>query len=58
MVENVVSEAIFLSELSNINLDDMWFEQNGAIYYVANEMVYLLNNKFNVRVILRNGDIK
>ena len=44
-------------ELEGMDVDDMWFQQDGATCHTANETMALLRNKFNGRVISRNGDV-
>jgi len=44
-------------ELEDMDVDDMWFQQDGATCHTANETMALLRNKFNGRVISRNGDV-
>lgn len=44
-------------ELSNIGLKNMWFQQDGATPHFANQTIALLKEKFNGRVISRNGDV-
>lgn len=44
-------------ELDDMNVDDMWFQQDGATCHTANETMALLRTKFNGRVISRHGDI-
>ncbi|XP_075149032.1 uncharacterized protein LOC142222665 isoform X2 [Haematobia irritans] len=45
-------------ELEDMDVDDMWFQQDGATCHTANATMVLLRNKFNGRVISRNGDVK
>ena len=44
-------------ELEDMDVGDMWFQQDGATCHTANETMALLRNKFNGRVISRNGDV-
>jgi len=44
-------------ELDNIDLDDIWFQQDGATPHFANETITLLRTKFPGRIIARNGDV-
>ncbi|XP_073828918.1 uncharacterized protein [Musca autumnalis] len=44
-------------ELEDMDVDDMWFQQDGATCHTANETMALLHNKFNGRVISRYGDV-
>ncbi|XP_075163253.1 uncharacterized protein LOC142235887 [Haematobia irritans] len=40
-----------------MDVDDMWFQQDGATCHTANETMALLRNKLNGRVISRNDDV-
>ncbi|CAK9827801.1 hypothetical protein ANTRET_LOCUS5451 [Anthophora retusa] len=40
-----------------MNVDDTWFQQNGATCHTSKETVALLKEMFNGRVISRGGDI-
>jgi len=44
-------------KLNNIDLDDIWFQQDGATLHFANDTINLLREKFSGRVISRNGDV-
>ncbi|XP_075150474.1 uncharacterized protein LOC142224574 [Haematobia irritans] len=44
-------------ELDDMDVDDMWFQQDGATCHTSNETMALLRNKFNGLVISRNGDV-
>ena len=44
-------------ELEDLDVDDMWFQQDGATCHIANGTMVFLRNKFNGRVISRNGDV-
>lgn len=44
-------------ELEDMNVDDMWFQQDGATCHTANETMALLREKFNGRVISQRGDV-
>lgn len=44
-------------EIEDMDLDDMWFQQDGATCHTANETITLLRDKFNDRVISRCGDV-
>lgn len=45
------------SELDNMDVDRMWFQEAGRCYTcnTANEIMALLRDKFNGRVISRRG---
>lgn len=47
----------FQAELNNINLECMWFQQDGPTRHYTNETVKLLKEQFNIRVISRNGGV-
>lgn len=42
--------------LDGMNLDDMWFQQDGATCHTTRETTELLRQKFHGRLISRNGD--
>lgn len=44
-------------ELEDINLDEVWFQQDGATCHTAALTINLLRTKFNNRVISRFGDV-
>ena len=44
-------------EIEDMNLDNMWFQQDGATCLTANETMALLREKFNDRVISRRGEV-
>src|SRR6476661_2142954 len=44
-------------ELEDMDVDDMWFQQDGATCHTANETMALLRDKFNGRVISRGNDV-
>ena len=44
-------------ELDHMNVEDMWFQQDGATCHTANETKALLREKFNGRVISHGGDV-
>lgn len=43
-------------EITDMNLNDMWFQQDGATCHTANETMNLLASKFRGRILSRNGD--
>lgn len=43
-------------QLNNMNLADIWFQQDGATCHAANETTDLLQEKFPDHLISRNGD--
>ena len=44
-------------ELKNIDLEDMWFQQDGATSHFAKKTIELLKEKFNDRIISRNSGV-
>ena len=44
------------SELDGIDLDNVYFQQDGATCHTSNETIALLREKFPDRVISRRGD--
>ena len=47
----------FWPQLDDMDLEDMWFQQNGATSHTANVIINLLKTKFGERVISRNGTV-
>ncbi|GFY54861.1 putative DD41D transposase [Trichonephila inaurata madagascariensis] len=47
----------FCLELEYMDLDSMWFQQDGATSHTAHVKIDLLKNKFDKRVISRNGPV-
>ena len=45
----------FWTQFDTMNVDDMWFQQDGATCHTAYDTIELLQTKFGGRVILRNG---
>ena len=43
-------------EIEDIDLDDMWLQENGATYHTTNATMTLLPEKFNGSVITCRGD--
>jgi len=41
-----------------MDLDDMWFQQDGATCHTAHATIDLLKSKFGERVISRNGPVE
>ncbi|XP_018359883.1 PREDICTED: uncharacterized protein LOC108759083 [Trachymyrmex cornetzi] len=46
----------FLPKLDDIDVDDMWFQQDGATCHTARETIQLLHETFPGRVLSRFGD--
>ncbi|GFS56135.1 putative DD41D transposase [Trichonephila inaurata madagascariensis] len=47
----------FCPELKYMDLNSMWFQQDGATSHTAHVTIDLLKNKFDARVISRNGPV-
>ena len=47
----------FWPQLDDMDLEDMWFQQDGATSHTANVTINLLETKFGERVISRNGPV-
>lgn len=47
----------FWPEIEDMNLDNMWFKQDGATSHTARPILALLQEKFPGRVISRFGDV-
>ena len=43
-------------DLEDMDVDDVYFQQDGATCHTSDETIGLLRQKFPVRVISRNGD--
>lgn len=43
---------VFVSKLQNMNVGNMRFQQDGAIYYIIRETIQLLHESFPDHVIL------
>jgi len=43
--------------LDDIDLDDMWFQQDGATCHTAGQTIELLKSNFGERVISRNDPV-
>ena len=52
---NKITEFLW-PKLDDIEMEVMWFQQDGATCYTARETTELLREKFPGRVISRNGD--
>ena len=46
------------TELDELGIKDMWFQQDGATSHTARVTIDLLKGKFGERVISRNGPVK
>lgn len=44
-------------KLSDLELDDIWFQQDGAPCHTANETLNLIRDKFDDRIISRRADV-
>ena len=48
----------FLFEnMEDIDLDEIWFQQDGATCHTANATIELLKTKFGEKIISRNGPV-
>lgn len=47
----------FWPELEDMDLDDMWFQQDGATSHTAHATIDLLKSKYGERVISRHGPV-
>ena len=47
---------ILWPELEDMDVDDVYFQQDGTTWYTSGEIIGLLRKKFPGRVISRNGD--
>ena len=52
---NMITELLW-PQLDGTDMEDMWFQQDGANCLTARETTELLREKFPGRVISRNGD--
>ena len=48
---------IFVLELDDVDVDDLWYQQDGAICYTANEIINLLKETFGQRIMSRRGPV-
>ncbi|XP_073831484.1 uncharacterized protein [Musca autumnalis] len=47
----------FVSELDGMNVDELWFQQDGATCHTAHVTIDLLKETFDERIISRNGPV-
>ena len=47
----------FVPELGDVDVDDLWFQQDGATCHTANETINLLKKTFGERIISRRGPV-
>jgi hypothetical protein len=52
---NMITEFLW-PQLDGMDMEDMWFQQDGASCHIARETTELLRENFRGRVISRNGD--
>ena len=45
----------FVSELEDVDVNDLWLQQDGPIYHTANETINLLKETFGERFISHPG---
>ena len=55
MVLDMITQ-FFLPKLDDINVANIWFQQDGATYHTANEAIQLLYETFPDRVLSRFGN--
>lgn len=53
---NMITEFLW-PQLEGLDLDDMWFQQDGATCHTAHETIDLLEEQFPDRIISRNSDV-
>jgi hypothetical protein len=54
-IRNMITEFLW-PQLDRMDMEDMWFQHDGAICHTARETTALLREKFPGRVTSRNGD--
>jgi hypothetical protein len=54
-IRNRITEFLW-HQLDGMDMEDMWFQDDGATCHTARETTELLREKFSGRVISRNGD--
>lgn len=47
----------FFPKMNDMDVDDMWFQQDGATCHTSNATIAILNGKFEGMVISRRGDV-
>lgn len=47
----------FVPELKDVDVDDLWFQQDGVTCHTANETINLLKETFGERIISRRGPV-
>ena len=57
MIRNFLWQELDGIDLDGMDLQDIWFQQDGATCHTARETITLLQSKFPGRVLSRNGDI-
>lgn len=50
-------ERYFFQQLHELDISDMWFQQDGATSHTAGTTIELLKSQFGERVISRNGPV-
>lgn len=43
--------------IMNMDLDNVWFQQDGATCHTARETIHLLQTRFEGKLLSRNGDV-
>lgn len=56
-MNRAMGNAISLPELKIINVDELWFQRNGAIRQTANKTINLLKKTISERIISRRGPV-
>ena len=54
--ENGLDITFFVLAFHGIDVNDIWFQQNGANYHTSYATIDLLRQTFDDRLISRNGD--
>ena len=47
----------FWLKLNDMNVDDMWFQQDDAMYHTAGATMHILHERFEGMVISGRGDV-
>lgn len=48
---------IFVPELENVDVDELWLQHDGCTRYIFNETISLLNETFDVRIVSPRGSM-
>lgn len=52
-----VNNGFFVIELKDVDVDDIWFQQDGATRHTASERIYLLKKTLADGIISRRGSV-